>query len=300
MSVNLPNIFTVQFSTRVELLLQEKGSKLRPFLMSGTHVGKQASPVNQVGAIVASPVVSRFEPKTRTDAVLTRRWVFPSSFETNQMIDSFDELRTIVDPKAQYAENAALAFGRQIDDLIITAATGTSNTGETGSGTESYDTAASTSGGAEVAAAFGASASVGLTVAKMIELKRVFRSKFVDIEGDPLTLVMGSSQEANLLNQTEVVSTEFNDRPVLVDGSVKKFLGFNFVVSERLTLASAGVRRVISFAKSGMYLGVWKDMESIADRRIDLQSNPWQLTTMATWGATRLQQYKVTSALCAE
>lgn len=299
MSVNLPNIFTVQFSTRVELLLQEKGSKLRPYVMSGSHVGKQASPVNQVGAIVASPVVSRFEPKTRTDATLTRRWVFPNSFETNQMIDSFDELRTIVDPKAQYAENAALAFGRQIDDLLIAAATGTSNIGETGSGTESYDTTASTSGGAEVAAAFGASASVGLTVAKMIEVKRVFRSKFVDIEGDPLTIVMGSTQEGNLLNQTEVVSTEFNDRPVLVDGMVKRFLGFNFIVSERLSVAST-VRKVISFAKSGLYLGVWKDMESIADRRTDLQSNPWQLTTMATWGATRLQQYKVTSVLCAE
>src|SRR5262245_60873642 len=129
MSANLPNVFTIQFSTNIELLLQEFGSKLRPHVMSGQHVGKQASPVNQFGAIAAQPVVSRFAQKTRTDAAVTRRWVFPQSFEIDQSIDTFDQLRTIVDPKAAYAHNAALAFGRQIDDLIIAAAPGTAQIG---------------------------------------------------------------------------------------------------------------------------------------------------------------------------
>ncbi|HVP57328.1 MAG TPA: phage capsid protein [bacterium] len=301
MSVNLPNVFTQQFTNLVELLLQEKGGKFRPYVKSGTHVGKQASPVNQVGAIAATEVVSRFEPKTRTDASLTRRWVFPRSFETNQLIDTFDLLRTIVDPKASYGENAALAFGRQTDDLIINAAHGTSYIGETGTSTEAFDTTATTSGGMKVANDFGASAAIGLTVEKMVEMKRAFRAHFVDLEMEQPCLAIGSTQEANLLNQTKVVSTEYNDRPVLVDGKIVRFMGFHLIMSERLLGGGSGSdRQLIAFVQSGMYLGVWQDMESITDRRTDLQGNPWQLTTMGTWGATRLQQGKVGQILARE
>lgn len=296
MSINLPNVFTMQFSAQVEVLLQEQGSKLRPHVMSGTHVGKQASPVNQVGAIAAQPVVSQSAPKNRTDATMTRRWVFPQSFEVDQSIDTFDQLRTIVDPKTAYAHNASLAFGRQVDDLLITATTATAYIGETGTGTEAFDTT-----NYQVANNFGASAAVGLTVAKMIEIKRIYRKAFVDLENDPATMVIGSTQESNLLNQTEVVSTEFNSRPVLVDGQVRQFLGFNIVVSERLAGGGSGNdRTLLSFVRSGMYLGVWSDMQSDAHQRFDLQGNPWELTTTGTWGATRLQQGKVVTCLARE
>src|SRR5882672_4233703 len=105
MSENIPQLFTTQFATNLELKLQQMGSLLRGKTREGSHTGKQAAPINQIGAIQAAAPAGRFAPKNRTDATFTRRWVFPQDVEIDQLIDSFDELRTIVDPKSEYSTN---------------------------------------------------------------------------------------------------------------------------------------------------------------------------------------------------
>ena len=122
--------YTVQYATALEALLQQMGSMLRGRVREGFHTGKMASPVNQIGAISLRAPAGRFAPKQRTDAQLVRRWVFPQEGEIDQLIDSFDELQTIVDPKSMYVENAKNAVGRAWDDVIIAAATGTAQTGQ--------------------------------------------------------------------------------------------------------------------------------------------------------------------------
>lgn len=296
MSANLYQLFTTQFSTNLELKLQQTGSKLRGKVREGMHVGKQASPINQLGAVQLRAPAGRFAPLARQDADTTRRWVFPQDGELPQLIDSFDELRTIVDPKSAYSTNAANAVGRAWDDCLIAAATGSAQIGTDANGlsTETFDTT-----NHQIASTFGSSAASGLTVAKMIEAKRILRHYHVDIESDPITLVIGSQQESDLLNQVQVVSTEYNDRPVLVDGRVTRFLGFDIVVLERLSVSS-NVRNCFAFAKSGLYLGIWRDMINRVSIREDLSGQPYQVYTSATYGATRTQPGKVISILCSD
>jgi hypothetical protein len=296
MSENLFKLFTTQFSTYLELKLQQMGSKLRGRTKEGFHVGKQASPINQIAAVAAKQPAGRFAPKNRTDADFTRRWVFPQDVEIDQLIDSFDELRTIVDPKGQYTENAAMAVGRAWDDALINAAFGTAQIGQDAGGlsAEVFDTTQF-----QIASTFGSSAASGLIVAKLIEIIRIFRHFHVDIENDPLTLIIGSQQESDLLNQVQVVSTEYNNVPVLVNGRVKQFLGFDIVVTERLFTAS-NVRQIIAFAKSGMYLGLWKDLMNRVSIRNDLSGEPYDLWTSSSYGATRTQPGKVVQVLCAD
>lgn len=295
MSANLYELFTEQFSTNLELLLQQMGSLLRGRLKEGFHVGKMASPINQVGAIQMKAPAGRFAPIGRVDASFVRRWVFPREGDIPQLIDSFDELETIVDPKSMYVENAAMATGRAWDDEIISAALGTATIG-VDIGNLTQETWASFSSAYNVADNFGASATTGLTIAKLIEARRIFRHNHVDLRADPACLVIGSQQEADLLNQVEVVSTEFNDRPVLVDGHVQRFLGYDIVVTERLTVTSSD-RYCFAFVKSGMYLGMWRDLTNRVTIRDDLSSQPYQLYTMAMYGATRLQPGKVVQIL---
>ena len=299
MSENLFQLFTTQFSTNLELLLQQKGSKLRGKVMEGFHVGKQASPINQIGPVALKHTAGRFAPKNRTDANFVRRWVFPNDGSIDQLIDSFDELKTIVDPKSQYVTNAAYAVGRGWDDAILAAAFGTAQVGtDAGSlAPETFDTTKF-----QIADNFKASAATGLTVAKLIETKRILRHYHNDLEADELTLVIGSQQEADLLSQVQVVSTEFNDHPVLVDGSITRFLGFNVVVSERLQMNTSTTtdRNVLAFVKSGMYLGMWKDMTNRVSIRNDLESEPYDLYTSTSFGATRTQPGKVIQILCAD
>ena len=292
-------LYTTQFSTNLELLLQQMGSLLRGTTREGFHVGKMASPINQVGAISAKPPAGRFVPKNRTDAEFVRRWVFPQEVELDQLIDSFDELQTIVDPKSQYVENAANAIGRAWDDAIIASATGTAQIGQDAAGLtgETFTTASF-----QIAVSFGSGSSDGLTVAKIIEAKRILRHFHNDLDREEPTLVIGSQQESDLLNQMQVVSTEFQSRPVLEDGKIVRFLGFRIIVSERLpyNVGAASQRGVLAYVKSGVYLGVWKDVTNRVSIRNDLSGEPWDLYTSVMYGATRLQLGKVIQILAAD
>ena len=289
--------YTTQFSTNLELLLQQKGSKLRGKVAEGFHVGKMASPINQIGPVSMRAPAGRFAPKARVDAALTRPWVFPIQGEIDQLIDTFDELQTIVDPKSGYTEAASNAAGRYWDDGLIANATGTTQRGQDASAL----TSESFTSTYQIAATFGASAANGLSVAKLIECKRLMRHYHNDLEMDQATLVIGSQQEADLLNLVQVVSTEFNDRPVLVDGMVKRFLGYDIVLSERLPQTTVNTTRgVLAFVKSGLYLGIWKDTENKVFQRPDLSSNPWDLSTTLMYGAVRTQLGKVFQILCAD
>lgn len=295
MSENLYQLYTTQFSTNLQLKLQQTGSKLRGRVMEGFHTGKQASPVQYMGPIKMKTPAGRFTPKNRTDADFTRRWVFPQDGEIDQLIDSFDQLKTIVDPKSQYSTNAANAVGREWDDAVIAAATGTATTGTDVNGltSETFDTTKF-----RIADSFGASAAVGLTVAKLIEARRIFRHYEVDIDSEPLTLVIGSQQESDLLNQVQVVSDEFNDKPVLVDGRVTRFLGFDIVVMERLPTYTTNTRGVLAFCKTGMYLGIWKETMNRVSIRNDLSSEPYDLYTQASFGSCRLEPGRLLQIAC--
>lgn len=123
MSVNIPTHYVQQYSTNISLLLQQRGSKLRGTVLTGSHVGKAASPVDQIGKVEMQPVTTRFAQMGRVDAPTDRRWVYPSDFDLPQLIDTFDKLRTITDPSSAYVQNAVMAAGRQFDKLLCSAFT---------------------------------------------------------------------------------------------------------------------------------------------------------------------------------
>ncbi len=293
MSVNIPTHFVQQFATNIQLLLQQKGSKLRSTVMTGSHIGKQASPVDQIGAIEMQQVIGRFGAMGRVDAALDRRWVFPSDFDLPQLIDSYDKLRLLNDPTSSYVQNAVFAAGRKFDQLILAAINGTNQTGETGS------TATVLPAAQKVAVNFGASSNTGLTVAKLREAKRILMAADLDLD-DPmnqLTCVVKAKQHDNLLAEAQVISTDFNDKPVLVEGKIMRFLGINFVHSELVETSTYDLVPV--YAKSGVYLGLWNDISTDIDRRKDIQSLPWQAYVFMTAGATRLEEEKVVQVSCA-
>jgi len=293
MSINLPSHYVSQFASNLQLLLQQEGSRLRNTVMSGDHVGKQASPVDQIGAIEMQPVSSRFAAMGRVDAAVDRRWVFPSDFDLPQLIDSFDKLRLLTDPQSSYVQNAVQAAGRQIDKLIIAAAIGTAKTGETGATSTVLPTAQ------KVVVGFGAAADVGLTVAKLKEAKRLLMAADVS-PMEELYLPLGATQHDNLLSEMQIISKEFGaDSAVLKEGKIQRFLGINFIHTE-LAVANlvGGDVTLPLYAKSGMYLGIWNDIITDISQRKDIQSIPWQAYVMMTMGATRIEEEKVVQIAC--
>lgn len=292
MSENLiPTHAVLQFTSNLELLLQEQGAKLRPFVdVKSGYVGKAASPVNQFGSVAMKKVTSRFTPKTPANADTKRRWVSPEDFSLDQPLDPFDLQKTLEDPKGIYATNAGYAAGRQMDLSIITAAFAVAKVGEQDdSSTESFDTAFS------IAATFGVGGGGenGMSVDKLIEGRRLLGLANVDLDMEEPTVVIGPTQEADLLRQVQVTSADYSKSMVLDNGRVRRFLGNNFRISNQLALESTDNRACIMFVKSGMHLGIWQEIANDAHQRFDLEANPWELTTTMSVGATRLQNGKV-------
>lgn len=297
MSENLPKLAVETFSTVLVLKLQQQQSMLRGRVMEGQHVGKQASPIDYIGNIQMKAPTGRYAPNAPQNTDFTRRWVLPVDKEAYQLIDTFDKLRLLMDPTSQYSTVAAAAVAREWDDRIIAAAFATATIGDStgiGTTTESFSTT-----NWQIASTFGSSAASGLTVAKMIEAKRVMRKAQVPVDTEQLTWITNSQGESDLLNQVQVVSTDFSDKPVLTDGKVTRFLGWDIVYSERLT-SSSNLRQNIALVKSGAYLGIWKDTENSVDRRVDLSGMPWQLATLMSSGATRLEPGRLLQVLCSD
>ena len=290
MSLNLPTHYVMQFSTNVQLLLQQKGSKLRGTVTEGHYVGKQASPVDQFGSVTANEVTSRYAPMGRVDATTDRRWVFPTDYDLPQLIDSFDKLRLLTDPESMYVTNAIYALGRKMDVSIINAFTDAAKTGEQGATSTSF------TAGNEVDVAVGG-ANSRLNVQKLLTVKETMRANHVDFDMDEIYCGLTAKDESALLNEIQIVSSDFNggDRPVMKDGKMTRFLGINFVYCEQIEATAAGTNEVDVpvWAKSGMHLGIWNDITTSISKRNDLQSEPWQAYVLATFGATRLEENKV-------
>lgn len=291
-------LLTTQYTTLLELLLQQKISKLRGRVNSSTYVGKMASPVQQIGVLEFRQPAGRYSPIGFQLPNYTRRWVFPNDRDIAVPVDTFDELRTIVDPKGAINQAVMASANRFFDDLIIAAFFGNASTGVDSSSltTETFPGLGSDAANTYmVASAFGAASSTGMSYPKIVEAMRILRHYQALEDGDEVTLVMGSQQHADLQKQIEIISRDYNETPVVKNGMIERVAGADIVVSERLSssINGASIRACPFFVKSGMHLGLWRDMTTRIDNRIDLSSQPWQLYSMISAGATRTQLGKV-------
>ena len=283
MSSQITTAFVQQYSANIQMLSQQMGSLLRDKVRQESVVGKNAF-FDQVGSVTAQLKTSRHSDTPQIDTPHSRRRVSLADYEYADLIDQQDKVRLLIDPTSSYAQAAAFAMGRAMDDVIIAAATGTAFTGETGATSESAQTAIAAGG-------------TGLTIAKLRTAKQTFDLASVD-PSITRHIVVGPEQINNLLGTTEVTSSDFNTVKALANGEVNSFLGFNFTVSNRLA-KSGNDRTCIAFAQDGITLGIGKDVNARIDERAD-KSYATQVYYCMSIGATRMEQAKVLGIVCQE
>lgn len=278
--------FVQEYKGTVEMLLQQMGTRLAGLVTLDSYTGKAASAVEQFGEAAARKRTGRHQSTPLLDVPQDKRWVFPEDYEWASLVDDQDKLRMIVDPTSPYAIAGANAMARAKDDEIIGAFFATAKTGENGTTDESFDTSNYTVG--EDVGGSGSS----LNVAKLQNGVKLLMQAYKGEVMEPIYMAISSQEHDALLNEVQVTSKDFNGgQPVLVDGRVKRFMGVDFVISERLEDDGTD-RSCPMWTKSGMHLGLWQDIMPDIGRRRDL-SNAWQVYLCMTLGATRLQQGKV-------
>ena len=279
MSSNITTAFVQQYSNNVAMLSQQKGSLLRGTVDSESIVGKNAF-FDQVGVATAVKRTTRHGDTPQIDTPHSRRRVSLVDYEYADLIDNQDKIRTLIDPTSSYALAAAYALGRAMDDEIIAAASGTAFTGETGS------TSTTLPSGQKITE----SGTDGLTIAKLRNAKEIMDSASVD-PSIPRYIVVGPKQISDLLGTTQITSSDFNTVKALANGEVSTFLGFNFIVSNRLT-SSSSKRLCLAYAMDGLKMAIGKDIMTRIDERAD-KGYATQVYVCMTMGATRMEEEKV-------
>ena len=286
MSTQITTAFVNQFSANVQMLSQQMGSLLRNAVDTESVNGEKAF-FDQVGQAAAVLRTSRHQDTPLVDTPHTRRMVTMSDYEYADLIDDSDKVRLLVDPTSTYSRAAAAAMGRAMDDVIITAALGTSQTGKDGS------TSTTLPAGQKIA-----HGSAGLTIAKLVSAKELLDAASVD-PSIPRHIIVSPKQISDLLNNTTVTSSDFNTVKALAQGEINSFVGFNFIVSNRLNTDSNSDRQVIAFAQDGLKLAVGKEPAARIDERAD-KSYSTQVYYCQTIGATRMEEEKVVEIACSE
>ncbi len=290
MSNQISTSFVEQYSSNVTMLSQQMGSKLRGSVDVETINGKNAF-FDQVGVTAAQLRTSRHGDTPQIDTPHSRRRLSLSDYEWADLVDDTDKVRMLVDPTSSYAKAAAAAMNRSLDDVIIDALNASAQTGVAGAtgvalpSTQKFATS---------------NQSDGLTVAKLLAAKKNLDLNDVDPSLKRF-IVCSPQQIADLLAITSVTSSDFNTVKALAQGDVSSFLGFEFIVSNRLKLDATNTddRLIFAYTEDAIKLGIGSDIKANITERAD-KSYSTQVYYAMSLGAVRMEEKKVFQIPCNE
>lgn len=288
MSFQVTTAFVEQYKANVYHLTQQKGSKLRKAVRTESVTGKNAY-FEQLGSVSAVKRTSRHADTPRMDTPHSRRRVSTEDYWWADLVDNEDQLRMLIDPTSPYAEAAAMAMGRSIDDAIIAAADGVAYTGVDGGTQTQFDSNMVVD--VQVVWPGVSAADTGLNVAKLIAASTLLGQNDVDPDEEKF-LIVNQKQIGSLLKDEKLSSHDYNVVKPLVEGQVSKYMGFTIIPCNRIGVDSNGDHKVLFWAKGGMLLGLGSDIKTRISERDD-KGYSTQVFASMTLGATRMEEVRV-------
>ena len=301
MSTQITTSFVNQYSSNIQALVQQKGSKLRDLVGFESVRGKSLF-IDQIGQVAAVKKTTRHADTPQSDTPHKRRNLKLETYHWADLIDNDDKVRMLIDPTSDYANAAAWAMGRAIDEAIVTAALGTAYTGETGAtavtlpATQVVDSACASK----------------FTFDKLREVKRMFDK--CDAPSEGRVIVLSAQQLDDLLSETKVTSADYASAKALVRGELDTFMGFKFVqlnaknsdgdlilpdvMSTAETPTVIG-RSCFAFQSDGIKLGIGQDIVGKITER-DNKCFATQVYYEMSIGAVRMQEELVVKINCKE
>ena len=278
MSTQITTAFVEQYKNNVLHLAQQKGSRLRDTARYTPVTGKSHY-FERIGATAAQVRTTRHSDTPQIDTPHSRRKVSLVDYDWADLIDQEDKVKMLITPQSEYAMAGANAMGRAMDDALIAAATGNAFGGVAGATSIALPTAQKIAGG-----------TTGLTLAKLLSAKEIIDSSDVDPE-EARYVVCSAKQITDLLNTTQVTSSDYNTVRALASGQIDTFLGFKFIRSQRLPIATT-IRSCLAYTESALGLAVGADITTRISERDD-KNYATQVFLSMVIGATRIEDEKV-------
>lgn len=285
MSQFITEAFVQQFADNFLQVAQQKLSRFETLVKVESDIVGVSKSVNRLGQRTAQRRLVRHSDTPLNDQPHSTRFVDLFDWEDGDMIDDQDKVRMLVDPKSDYVQAMVQGLNRAKDDVIIAAALGN---------------ARATSGNvALIAGQKIANGGTGMTKAKIIQTKQLFRQNEADeYTGEELYMAYGSKQLNDVLSDTTLTNQDFVQLRLLQEGNINtKWAGFTWIPTERLPIAG-GIRSCFAWAKSGITFG---QGENIMTRVGEDPGKGFNVRVYAkmTIGAVRTEEEKIVQVDCA-
>lgn len=286
MSFQITEAFVQQFGDNFKHLAQQNSSRFEGAVTIEPNITGMSKSINRLGQRTAQRRLTRHGDTPINDQPHSTRYVDLFDWEDGDMLDDQDKVRMLADPTSDYVKAMVAALNRSKDDVIVASLGGNSR---------------STTGSVALPAAQKiAVGGTGLTKAKLIQAKRLFRAAEADEEaGEELYIGYSSSALSDILSDTTLTSADFLAGQMLQSGTLKgKWLGFNWIPSERFTKVST-TRYLYAWAKSGVTLGIGSNVMTRIGEDPGKGFNVRAYAKMSL-GAVRVEEEKVVEIACVE
>jgi hypothetical protein len=286
---SVPEHYVKMYTSNVQAALVRDGGLLRPYVSTGDYKGEKVQVVNFLGPVEFVQRDTPFADTKLTEVEHTQRWIAGYEWDCAILIDRLDTLKMIYDPTSPYVERMREAASRRYDQIIMDKMFATAMTGKDGTVTTIFKAANQVVNGG-----------TGFVTAKLRAVRKLMKKRYLDLRTMTPNIAVNAEAIDDLLGETEVGSSDFNNVKPLTNGEVTKWMGFNFLPYEdwgpaggfgNMPLAG-NVRSSPVWVNSGMHFGTWQDLVVRIDNRPD-KNNIKQLHATFTAGATRLEEDKV-------
>lgn len=260
--------------------------------------GEKTEITDRFGNIRAKKKAERFGKVDLSDNTVERRWIHKQeSISVHTALDIDDQLATEIPLTSPLAESVARAIRIARQDEWLIGFYGDAYTGKEGTVAVPFASANI------IAPDFGDSVDVGLTLAKLKELRKRARKLLIDPRVEKLHMMITAEQIEDLLGINEYIARDYNPdsqlgkpmsegaRQALQNGEPTDFLGIHFVPKEftnsemypeanelGLTTDGDGNELCPVWVPMGMSGREWKSVETRRDVRADLDGHPWQFS----------------------
>ena len=281
MAITIDSAFISTYEGNVRYLAQQTHSKLLPYVQSVTKPGEDHN-WDRLGATAAVLKTGPREATPLNDSDWTRRVSQNATYHVSDTVEMEDPTQMLIDPTSAIIQNQSMAMGRQFDDIILAAATGTALDG---AGVNNPLPPAQTIGTGAAPISF--------------DYVTQVQEQFMNNDIDPSVgkvFVVGPTQVRKLMQLTEQTSSDYVKREALAQlnatGIVPNWMGFTWIMSTRLLEPAGGEKSCIAMTDKALGLQINRNISANMAQDPTL-SFAWRLYCSLTAGAVRVEDEQI-------
>jgi hypothetical protein len=302
--LTIPDHARIMFGTSWRDAAQQKQSRLRQYFSTQTGCTGNSITVDVQGTMEGEDVTGqRYKEVAINDTTSAIRYIYPGEYQLATHISKWDPntIAPLVSPAGKQTGVHSAAYGRYVDNLILTQLLG--NASEATAGSASPSTVVLPAG-QKIAKDFvssGSAAESNMTVDKLIQAKQLLMAAETWNDdkaamGAKLCIAINASNEAALLRSVEsglgakLFSRDYAPPVISGDGRITDFLGIHFIRTELVDTVTDGddiVALCPLWVSDCVELAFWEDMTVSIDR-LPQRSNALQFLSQARLGCSRI------------